>query len=526
MHIIVSCRLFNSFFHLLTLHHHLFHFIPPKVHETHGHNQSHHKKNQYFPLKVQNVSKLPQSLSHGLTVQELKEMTKARLATEATDETASASASISATATGSEDHQYPHPNPNNNNNNNSNNPNSDPRQRVYSYEGTRQRFDSADSFRSAPSTSAQSSSNFRNPFAKSRSSTRLHQHAAISTFGSMDGGDNASVTSYASGIGTESFVGSEASGFYNSTCSSRDLVRSGSFPHGETRHETEHELYGQYMTSTSTSFETSRRHISSGLPSPGLSNLMEDKPFHSDLGASFSGEGNRFDFGGLPVSPAVHRSAFGEEALSDFLPNTHSHSHSHSSSSNQHRPITPSNMQSHTFSDPIPLPIPELKNMGVLERQTSRGGELSKNVAESVLGSPQFNASDSFSKDLVQDATHPWDESNDGGFSKLQTDLNNLLLSENNNNVDSFPFSSFQSKSTSTAAAAGVKKESDWSSLAAGDALVSHGTPNSKVTTPECFDDDGGVTFSNSVSTDENTPEPSPAKSVTKKRTSSRWKFM
>ena len=423
-------------------------------------------------------------------------MTRARLASEATEESGSVGVNDA-------DHQY------------------NPRQRVYSHEGNnseavpRQRFDSADSFRSAPSSYApQPSSNFRNPFVKSRSSSRLN-HPGISTFGSLDAGDNASVNSFVSGLGTESFVGSDASGFYTAAPSTRDLGRSVSFPVGESHGESENDQYGHYMASAS--FETgSRRHAASGLPSPGLSNLMEDKPFHSDIdiGASFSGEGQRFEFGGLPASPAVHNSSFSEEALSDLL--------------HKRRPITPSTARSQTFSDShttndeIPFPIPDLK-VGILGRQTSRGGELSKTVAESVLGSsPLLNQGEflkenpSFLKEDGQDASNPWEESDDSGFSKLQTDLNKLLLSESNRNVGNSLFSSFRSKSS-------AKKESDWTSLA-GDALTPRDASN--ITTPECFDDDAGVAFTASVSTDESPPNASPAKIVNKKRNTSRWKFM
>ncbi len=429
-------------------------------------------------------------------------MTRARLATEATSD-----GSGSVGVNDAIEHQYI------------------PRQRVYSQESNRsnrsdviprQRIDSAESYRSAPASYATQSSSFsfRNPFAKSRSSSRLQQ-PGISTFGSMDAGDNASVNSYVSGHGGESYVGSDASGFYASataSCGARDLGRSVSFPVGECPGETESELYGHFMASAS--FETGTRRLAAGgLPSPALSNLMEDKPFHSEIGTSFSGEGQRFDFGGLPASPAVHNKSFSEETLSELLPNK--------------RPITPSTVQSVTFSDShttndealhIAAPMPDLKP-SILGAQSVRGGELSKTVAESVLGGELLQEHPPFLKD-GQDACNPWKQSNDGGFSKLESDLNNLLLSENNTeNVDDFPFSSFRSK-------ASAKKQFDWTSTSVG---LHAGNPVEESSNPsiaECFNDDGSSLPSSRKSDEDASKLSSPAKSVNKKRNTSRWKFM
>ena len=445
-------------------------------------------------------------------------MTRARLASEATED--------SGTGTGTEtvsvndaDQQLQH---------------SLNRQRVYSHDNVRnevnrQRFNSCDSLRSAPSSSYaghHSSSNFRNPFGKSMSgsSSRLNHmsgnHPVISTHGSMDAADNGSVNSYASGLGTESQsqVGSEASGVYTSmSMSSRDLGRCSTFPMGETNGhvhgETDKDQYGHFMTSTS--FESgTRRHALNGLTSPALSNLMEDKPFHnSEIGTSFSGEGMhmRFDFGALPASPAVHTSAFSEEALCDLL---------HSK-----RPATPLTAQSLAFSDshathdeitvPLPdLPIP-MEGHLKLSRKVSTSGELPNSVAESVLGSQEENTS-------PWKISNPWKESNSNNrdFAKLTTDVNKLLLSESSSNpVSKFPFSSFRSKSVSVA-----DKESDWTPFKET-ALTPKSVSMSNTVVPEHFDDDGVDVLTSPAPTENEPNTASPAKSVNK-RSTSRWKFM
>jgi len=388
-----------------------------------GHKQHDHVKGQsrniskitspYVPLKVQKVpAKLP---THGLTVQELKEMTRARLASEATEE----SGSVNTTPV--------------------------TRQRVYSHEGAasvRQRIDSSESWRSAPAPNLG-----RNNFTKPRSSSRLNVHQrqqpGLSSFYSADAADNVSVNS---GYGGDSYMGSDASGMFT-TSSSRDLGRSVSFP-ATSESASDYDMY------TAVSFETGRARVTTaGLTSPTLSNLMEDKPFTPSISASFSGEGRNYDFAGLPASPAV-QSPFGRR-----------------------QPVTPSSRQTFSFSDDRPIQdnsrfsIPELPPVQ-LERQSSRNDELSKHVAESVLR-PSNILADNFddykpspAKDEV--VQNPWKKNDSGGISKLESDLNNLLFSGNGANP--YPFASIQPK-------ASIDNESDWAPVH-GHPLTPHATSN------------------------------------------------
>lgn len=331
-------------------------------------------------------------------------------------------------------------------------------------------------------------------------------HPVISTHGSMDATDSGSVTSHLSGFGTESNVGSETSGMYASV-SSRDLGRSATFPVNESNSgEVENDQYGNFMTAAS--FETGTRRLAlSGLPSPALSNLMEDRPFHSDIRTSFSGEGKRFDFGGLPASPAVHNKSFSEDSFGDVL--------------HKKGPITPLTAQSLAFSDSlttneeISVPLPDLPPR-ILERNVSKGGELPNSMAESVLVTEEENNSPW--REQHKQGLNPWKETNDSSFSKLETDLNNLLLSGNNNNsVDDFPFATFQSKSA-------AKSQSDWTPLT-GTALTPSSSSNATAV-HERFDDDGvGFQSSSPVRADGESPV-APEKNVNKWRSTSRWKFM
>lgn len=476
-----------------------FHFHSKNLEQSSSssHSRSHQKKSPYVQLKVLKVPKL----SHGLTVQELKEMTRARLASEVTDETGSMS------PTGPNDDEQHN------------------RQRVYSHEAVRtdaarSRIDSSDSFRSAPAAYAPSSfrqrlyseQSYNNPVVKSRSSSRLN-NTGISSFYSQDAGDSGSVNSFASGYGGDSHFGSDASGIYTTaTSSSRDLGRSVSFPVGENVEESDQ--YSPFMASAS--FETgSRRLAANCLPSPALSNLLEDRPFSPEIGNSFSGEGQRFDFAGFPASPAVHRGAFSDEVFSV---------------------ATPSTSQSYGFSDshftndnaPAPAPVPVLT--GNFDRPGSRGAELPKSVAESVLGSSGGLLSEFFQDDSYKPSPlragirNPWNESNDLGVSKLETDLKNLIFSESNNAaalVDDFPFSSFHSNSS-------VTSEPNWSPVAGRQPRTSR--DKSKIAIPEDFHDDG-IDFASSPLAGhirgDGDPSDSPlAKSVNKRRSASRWKFI
>lgn len=439
-----------------------------------GHKQHDHVKgpnrniskitSPYVPLKVQRVpAKLP---THGLTVQELKEMTRARLASEATEE----SGSVNTTPVADDASLYELS-----------------RQRVYSHEGSasvRQRIDSSESWRSAPAPNMG-----RSTFTKARSNSRLNVHQrqqpGLSSFYSADAADNVSVMS---GYGGDSYMGSDASGIFT-TSSSRDLGRSVSFPAAS-------ESTCDYDVYTAVSFETGRARVATaGLTSPALSNLMEDKPFSPSISASFSGEGRNYDFAGLPASPAVH-SPFGRR-----------------------QPVTPSSRQTlsysddRAFQDDSRFSMPELPPVH-LERQTSRNDELSKHVAESVLRSSNVLADnfDDYRPSPVRNEVvqNPWKKNDSGGISKLESDLNNLLFSGNDvSGSDSFPFASIQSR-------ANIDNESDWTPVY-GQPLTPHARSN-----VENFNDDGDECFG---SPDRTSDKASGASSKSGNKKSSRWNF-
>ena len=452
-------------------------------HQSHDHvkgsnSRSINKTSPYVPLKVQKIpAKLPNNLAHGLTVQELKEMTRARLTSEVTEE----SASVTSTPIPDDMSHYS-------------------RQRVYSHEiATRQRFDSSESWRSAPVPNLG-----RNPSRNGGSNIRvnIHQQPGLSSFYSADAADNVSVVS---GYGGESHIGSEVSGIYTAA-SSRDLGRSTSFPMAG-------ESTGEYDVNTTVSFETGRARVASGLPSPTLSNLLEDKPFSPSINASFSGEGRIFDFAGLPASPAIQRSPFSEKGLSDLL---------------CQQPITPST--GHTFSFSDDLPVHDDLQMAVtdltpssLERQRSRNAELPNYVAESVLGSSNAfqenfdncNKPSPLRDGVLQNGQNPWKENGNGEISKLESDLNNLLFSGNDDSrPDNFPFASTQSK-------ASFKEESYWTPVD-GQPLTTHDTPN--IAIREKFNDDCIEFLGTPDRLVEKTSERiTPSKSGSKKN--SRWTF-
>lgn len=391
----------------------------------------------YVPLKVQKIpAKLPHNLAHGLTVQELKEMTKARLTTAVSEE----SGSVTSTPIPDDSSQFS-------------------RQRVYSHEIlTRQRFDSSESWRSAPV-----------PNMGNNLSRNCHRQLGRSSFYTADTDNVSAVSGYAG----ESHIGSDASGIYTAT-SSRDLGRSASF-HASS------ESAGDYDFNTAVSFETGRTRVPAGLPSPALSNLCEDKPFSTSINASFSGDGNMYDYAGLPLSPSIQRSPFSERGLSHLL---------------LRQPVTPSTGQTFSFSEDIPslndLQYDDFRTAildppsSSFKRQTSRNAELPNYVAESVLGSStalqenfdDYNRPSPLRDGVLQNARNPWKENDSVTISKLESDLNNLLFSGNDDGgPDSFPFASIQSK-------ASFKKKSEWSP-ADEQPLTPHGT-----SIPEEFSDD------------------------------------
>lgn len=345
------------------------------------------------------------------------------------------------------------------------------RRRVYSYESmNRQRFDSQESWRSAPSQS-----NVRRQFMQQRSNPQIQYsrqvHLGSATNLYSPDGDNGSVLS---GQGSESYLGSDVSGIY--TSGSREFGRSVSFPQEST--EVEHPTFR-----TAASFETGRARVTS---TPTLSNLLENKPFSPVIGASFSSEGRSFDFAGLPASPAVRKSQFGDESLNDLL---------------RPQQMTPSTSQTFSFSEDRGIlddnhhMIPELHSHAEsderpISRESQKSNDLPNHVAESVLGSA-LESEDTFEEQpspmanylLSERNQNPWSDQKE--ITKLENEIANLVMSTqsvDSDDQDSFPFSSIQSKSLFT--------QND------GEKVSSDGFPitpsnSSNMAIPENFNDDG-----------------------------------
>jgi len=180
-------------------------------------NQS-KKTNHHVAAGSSNSSKLP----HGLTVQELKEMTRARLAAEAAESTES---TLPPTESTDNDLSSQVHNP--------------PRQRVYSQESRssqinnrprifsadsfgsieRQRLGSVESFGSAASAVFNNPGYQRNILAQPSLSNEQLEQPSVSSF-SYDAMDNESLTS---GLGSESFFGSETVGSRTTKYSANSL---------------------------------------------------------------------------------------------------------------------------------------------------------------------------------------------------------------------------------------------------------------------------------------------------------------
>jgi len=357
------------------------------------------------PVRAQKIPKLKQNLMHGLTVQELKEMTRARLANEATAEE---SESVTTTPITEDTSQYSF-------------------HRAMSLdEGVRQRVYSADSWRLSKAQSRW------NPFVRSENDSGLLRHPpGISSFYSADAADSVSVNSFASGYGADSHLES-------------DMGKSMSF-------QTEHDLADAYydeqqqQLKVASSFEIQRptsRVNGIGVPSFVLSNLVEGKPYPPDIAPSPSldTDRQRYDFAGLPPTPALERTPFSDDALSDLL---------------HRQSVTPSTMQTFSLSGEYPTPdvaqlhVPDLDHSpfrrGVSDRGASRSSDLPNSVAESVLGSSE----DHFESEGVASGRNgnPWIENEENVLSKIEKDLNNLLLFENNGKCkdENIPFSSLES---------------------------------------------------------------------------------
>lgn len=408
-----------------------------------------------------NTNKLP----HGLTVQELKEMTKARLAAEASEQSESVT-SFDVSEGGGGD-TFASGTAHNNH----------PRQRIYSHDSKndihreRQRLDSADSFGSG-SAAFQQSSKYQQrgrlsaPQSRHMMAQPQDHHAPLSSFSySNDAMDNASVNSLTSALGSESYFGSDTSGFYTATtANTRDLSRTRSYAIEENMSE---EFERDYKTK-SVSFE------SYTLSPTSLSHLFENRPLYpNDKAPATTPVKNKsvsmFGFAN-DESPASRASASTRIISNAANENVQWTDHGRG------RPSSPRAVPTIDHNTDKKLNLMPTK----LTREISRNGELPNSVAESVLGSSPPSSSENAdvfhdyksSMGLVcTDSTAvesevksyilPWSDrvevknnqhrSPVDRVSELNTNWNALLNIDCDDSApDNFPLSTFSSKTNTT----------------------------------------------------------------------------
>lgn len=445
----------------------------------------------YNPVRVQKNPKLRQNLVHGLTVQELKEMTRARLANEATEE----NGSVTTTPVTDDTSHYSF-------------------HRAMSYdEGVRQRFYSADSWRPPSKVPSRS----WNPFVKSQNNSHLlgHHHPGISSFYSADAADSMSVNSFVSGYGTESHMDSETADIY-ATASSVDMGRSMSFPAGNDVTDAYYDEQ-QRQLKIAASFEAERPQLNGiGVPSSILSNLVEGKHFPPGIAPNLCLGSDRqgYDFAGLPATPAVQRSPFCDDALTDLL---------------HQQPVTPSTMQTLGLSEEYQTPdaaqlrVPDLDHSSldkVSIKVSLRSSDLPNSVAESVLGYSEDhlearmidNPTSTLEGTAGEHISNPWIENEENVLSKIEKDLNNLLLFENNGRCKNDNFAT-------------SPLDNGWNP-----GTSSNLSPNRPFVNavPENFNDDDveSVFTPERRRLGESSYRNSPSKSSSKRRNTSRWNFL
>jgi len=200
----------------------------------------------------------------------------------------------------------------------------------------------------------------------------------------------------------------------------------------------------------SASYDTSGRRLAgSTLSSPGLSNLLEDKPYSPEAALDVNNDINVAPIRGF-ASRELHASASMEnDTFSDILQQPRS---------------TPSSLMGNpTLTQSVPLPSLAPNRV---ERQVSRSADLPNSVAESVLGSLETEAKpdvffdDKSSMGIPCNASsasmgdnarpqNPWNEGNSDPVSNLETEWNNLFKLDQGNLPKSnskFGLSSFHSK--------------------------------------------------------------------------------
>jgi hypothetical protein len=320
-----------------------------------------------------------------------------------------------------------------------------------------------------------------------------------------------SVNSFASGYGAESQLESEISDIYTAV-SSMDLGRSVSFPTGNKTFDGCYEDQ-QGNLGAATSFETAcSRFNDIGVPSAVLSNLVEGKTFSPKikLAPSVGVDRQSFDFAGLPATPAMQRSSFCEDTLSNLL---------------HHQSVTPSTMQTLSVppdefqtSEVAHFHVPDLDRSSV-DQFSSHGSNVPNFVAESVLSYPDLhvncpkldNPTSPPKGEDVNNYADSWTENEENELSKIEKDLNNLLMSDNGGKgkEDSYPTYTL---------------ESGWNQFTRS--TLSPNRPFTQVV-PENFNDDDVESV---VTPDRRklgeSSRISPLKSPGKRRNTSRWNFL
>lgn len=344
----------------------------------HQHKGEAHKyySNVHSPSSSLGYHKAPQkaALPHALTVQELKEMTRARLASESTKctETASYSSYDSSSVTSSL--------------------NQSRRQIVSSHQPIRRRMN--DTHRSTESRPHSNLAHSQAEVASKRSnSSRFFQDFSCCSHHSIDAIDNTSVSSFVSGISESHTHVSDVSGRNHRMMSTHvDLGRAISEDVSDCSDYTFH--YAPV--------EAAYKYAS---PS-SLRNLHEDRPLSADKGGlvtSFTGEhffGTRLsgsnqnsDFQSLEIKPSHISMSLHGRFMADKLRQSIQTSSTVSLSSGM-------SYDSHPFNRDISAniyntdPVDECyldPRMHSLNRPSSGNGDLPNSVAESVLGPSDLN---------------------------------------------------------------------------------------------------------------------------------------
>lgn len=334
------------------------------------HSSTHASHSGYKHLKTPQKVALP----HALTVQELKDMTRARLASESTKctETASYSSYDSSSVTSSLKQSR--------------------RQRVQSKEPIRRTMN--DSQRSAESHSKSKVVHNRKEIGPNRSNaSRFFQGFSCCSHYSVEMGDNGSVSSFVSGISESHTHVSDVSGRHRMMPTHIDLGRALSEDASDCSD------YASHFAP----FEATYKYSS---PS-GLRNLHEDRPLSADKGdlvtcftgdhffnPKLSGSNLNSDFASLKFIPSESPSTVHDKIMAENLrqsigtSSTLSFSSAMSSDSHAfNRDESPANNFHSVQTDDPYIHYP----MTASSRPSSGNGILPNSVAESVLGPSDLN---------------------------------------------------------------------------------------------------------------------------------------